>query len=209
MLPVMTITAQIYLASQSPRRSELLKQIGINFQLLTVRADPRRLPDVDETPLPAEMPVEYVQRICQAKARAGWDSLLYRNLPQFPVLSADTSVTLDHKIIGKPRDRAEAAATLRLLSGRKHQVLSAVAVILGERLQLRLSTTDVTFATLSEERIQRYLNSNEAHDKAGAYGIQGLAAAFVQHIDGSYSGVVGLPLYETAELLQSFGYPAP
>ena len=205
----MTITPQIYLASQSPRRSELLKQIGINFELLSLRADPRRIPDVDETALPAEMPVEYVQRICLSKARAGWDSLLYRKLPQFPVLSADTTVTLDHKIIGKPRDRTEAAATLRLLSGRKHQVMSAVAVMLGERLQLRMSTTEVTFVTLSEERIQRYLNSEEAQDKAGAYGIQGLAAAFVQHIDGSYSRVVGLPLYETADLLQSFGYPAP
>ena len=205
----MSMTTQIYLASQSPRRSDLLKQIGIDFQLLSLRADPRRLPDIDETPLSTEMPADYVQRICQAKARAGWESLLYRKLPHMPVLSADTTVTLDHKIIGKPRDRAEAAATLRLLSGRKHQVLSAVAVVLGERLQVRLSTTDVTFATLTEERIQHYLNNNEAHDKAGAYGIQGSAAAFVQHIEGSYSGVVGLPLFETAELLQSFGYPAP
>ena len=174
-----------------------------------MRADPRRLLDVDETPLPAEMPVDYVQRICQAKARAGWGSMLHRNLPQMPLLSADTVVTLDNKIIGKPRDRADAALTLRLLSGRKHQVLSAVAVVLGESLQLRLSTTCVIFATLSEDRIKRYLHSDEAHDKAGAYGIQGIAAAFVQRIEGSYSGVVGLPLYETAELLQFFGYPAP
>jgi len=205
----MTMQPQIYLASQSPRRRDLLKQIGIRFQILLMRDDPRRLPDIDETPLQVEMPADYVQRICQAKAHAAWSSLLHRNLPKFPVLSADTTVTVDSKIIGKPRDRADAASMLRLLSGRTHKVLSAVAVILEERLEMRLSTTAVTFATLSEERIQHYLNSDEAHDKAGAYGIQGTAGAFVQRIEGSYSGVVGLPLYETTELLQSFGYPAP
>ncbi len=205
----MSIMPHIYLASQSPRRRDLLKQIGINFQILLLRTDPRRIPDVDETPLPAEAPADYVQRICQTKARAAWDSLLHRKLRQFPVLSADTSVALNQQIIGKPRDRADAAATLRLLSGRKHQVLSAVAVIQGERLEMRLSTTEVTFAALSEERIQRYLRSDEAHDKAGAYGIQGVAGAFVQRLEGSYSGVMGLPLYETTELLHSFGYPAP
>lgn len=205
----MSTTPQIYLASQSPRRSDLLKQIGINFEILSLRADPRRLPDVDETPLPAETPADYVQRICQAKARAGWESLLYRKLPQFPVLGADTTVTLDHKIIGKPRDRAEAAATLRLLAGRTHQVLSAVAMCRGERLEMRLSRSEVTFGPLSEARIQHYLLGNEAHDKAGAYGIQGIAGAFVQRLEGSYSGVMGLPLYETTEILHSFGYPAP
>lgn len=205
----MIMQPQIYLASQSPRRRDLLKQIGIHFQILLMRDDPRRLPDVDESPLPAETPVDYVQRVCKAKALAAWDSLLHRNLPPFPVLSADTIVTLDRKIIGKPRDRADAAAMLRLLSGRKHQVLSAVAVMLEERLEMSLSSTDVTFANLSEKRIQHYLLSDEAHDKAGAYGIQGIAGAFVQRIEGSYSGVVGLPLWETVELLQSFGYPAP
>lgn len=205
----MTMQPQIYLASQSPRRRDLLKQIGIRFQILLMRDDPRRLPDIDESPLQVEMPADYVQRICQAKAHAAWNSVLHRNLPKFPVLSADTTVTVDRKIIGKPRDRADATAMLHLLSGRKHQVLSAVAVMLDERLEMRLSTTEVTFATLSDERIQHYLNSDEAHDKAGAYGIQGIAGAFVQRIEGSYSGVVGLPLYETTELLQSFGYPAP
>ena len=205
----MIMQPQIYLASQSPRRRDLLKQIGVSFQVLLMRDDPRRLPDIDETPLQVERPADYVQRVCRAKARAGWDSLLHRNLPKLPVLSADTIVTLDNKIIGKPRDRADAASMLRLLSGRKHKVLSAVAVMLEEHLEMRLSATDVTFATLSEERIQHYLLSDEAHDKAGAYGIQGIAGAFVQSIEGSYSGVVGLPLYETVELLQSFGYPAP
>jgi len=140
---------------------------------------------------------------------AAWNSVLFRNLPQAPVLAADTIVALDNIIIGKPRDRKDAAVILRLLSGRKHQVFSAVAVILHERIELRLSMTEVTFVELSDERIQRYILSNEALDKAGAYGIQGIAGAFVQRIEGSYSGVVGLPLFETAELLNSFGYPAP
>jgi septum formation protein len=199
----------IYLASQSPRRRELLKQIGISFQILLLRDDPRRIPDVDETPHANEAPAEYVQRVCRAKVKAARDSLHYRRLPLYPVLGADTTVVLDNQIIGKPRDHSEAAATLRLLSGRKHQVLTAVAVTSGERTELRLSSTEVTFATLSKERIRRYLLSSEPHDKAGAYGIQGLAGAFVQRIEGSYSGVMGLPLYETTEILHSFGYPAP
>lgn len=205
----MTMQPLIYLASQSPRRRELLKQIGISFRTLLLRDDPRRIPDVDETPHPDESPVDYVQRVCRAKGDAAWEALHHRNLPRHPVLSADTTVTLDNKIIGKPRDHSEAADTLRLLSGRTHQVLSAVAITSGERTELRLSTTAVTFGTLSEERIHRYLLSSESHDKAGAYGIQGLAGAFVQRIEGSYSGVMGLPLYETTELLHSFGYPAP
>ena len=205
----MKIQPYIYLASQSPRRRDLLKQIGINFQILLLRDQPRRISDVDETPLPNEIATDYVQRICRAKALAAWNSVLFRNLPQAPVLAADTIVALDNIIIGKPRDRKDAAVILRLLSGRKHQVFSAVAVILHERIELRLSTTEVTFVELSDERIQRYILSNEALDKAGAYGIQGIAGAFVQRIEGSYSGVVGLPLFETAELLQSFGYPAP
>lgn len=205
----MTIQPYIYLASQSPRRRELLLQLGINFQILQLRDDPRRIPEVDETPHANEIPSDYVQRICRAKAMAAWESVFYRSLPFAPVLAADTTVALDNIIIGKPRDNKDASAILRLLSGRKHQVYTAVAVILQERLELRLSMTEVTFAELSEERIQRYILSNEAHDKAGAYGIQGIAAAFVMRIEGSYSGVVGLPLYETAELLNSFGYPAP
>jgi len=205
----MTIRPYIYLASQSPRRRDLLKQIGISFQILLLRDDPRRIPDVDETPHANEIASGYAQRICSTKAKAAWETVLYRNLPLAPVLAADTTVVLDNKILGKPRDRKDAAEILHLLSGRKHQVLTAVAVILQERLEMRLSLTEVTFAELSEERIQRYILGGESHDKAGAYGIQGIAAAFVQRIEGSYSGVVGLPLYETAELLHSFGYPAP
>lgn len=204
-----TLQPRIYLASQSPRRRELLKQIGINFDMLLLRNDPRRKIDVDETPQENEDPVEYVQRICRAKAATGWDVSLSRNLRPFPVLAADTTVTLDNRIFGKPCDREDAAAMLRQLSGRQHQVLSAVAIAFGERIEIRLSSTAVTFAALSEERIHRYVLSNEGHDKAGAYGIQGLAGAFVQRIEGSYSGVMGLPLCETVEILHDFGHPVP
>lgn len=203
----MIIQPRIYLASQSPRRRELLKQIGVNFEMLLLRSDPRRNADVDETPYAEELPEAYVKRVCEAKARAGWDALKCRNLPAFPVLAADTSVILDGGIIGKPRDRDEASAMLRQLSGQQHQVLSAVTLAFEERIETRLSVSKITFATLGEDRILRYILTNEPLDKAGAYGIQGYAAAFIQHMDGSYSGVMGLPLFETAELLQAFGYP--
>jgi septum formation protein len=206
----MSITQpRIYLASQSPRRRELLKQIGVNFAMLLLRSDPRRMVDVDETPLPDELPEAYVLRISETKARVGWDALVSRNLPHFPVLAADTTVALGGDIIGKPRDREDAIAMLHQLSGRQHQVLSAVAIAFGERIETRLSVTSVTFVKLTEERINRYVLTNESHDKAGAYGIQGYAGAFVQRIEGSYSGVMGLPLCETADLLRNFGYSAP
>jgi septum formation protein len=203
----MIIQPRIYLASQSPRRRELLKQIGVNFEMLLLRSDPRRNVDVDENPHAGENPVDYVRRVSEAKARFGWEGLKLRNLPAFPVLAADTSVILDGKILGKPRDREEAAAMLRQLSGRQHQVLSAVAVAFEERAETRLSDSRITFAQVGEERILRYILTNEPLDKAGAYGIQGYAAAFIQHMEGSYSGVMGLPLFETAELLRAFGYP--
>ncbi len=198
---------RIYLASQSPRRRELLKQVGVNFEVLLLRTDPRRKADVDETPHANEPPDDYVLRVSQAKAHAGLGVLRFRNLPSYPVLAADTTVVLDGKILGKPADREEAVAMLRQLSGRQHRVLSAVAIAFDERIEVRLSETAVTFVPLSEERIRRYVFTNEPHDKAGAYGIQGYAGAFVQRIEGSYSGVVGLPLAETVELLQLSGYP--
>lgn len=200
---------RIYLASQSPRRRELLKQIGVHFEVLLLRNDPRRNVDVDETPLPDEAPQEYVQRICHAKAQAGWNAVQARMLRAWPVLAADTVVELDGEIYGKPRDTAHAAAILRALSGRTHRVLTAVALAYQGRCEARLSITEVEFAALDEGRIHRYLLSNEAYDKAGAYGIQGMAGAFVRRLDGSYTGVMGLPLYETVELLHLFGHPAP
>ncbi len=200
---------RIYLASQSPRRRELLKQIGIHYDMLLLRNDLRRKIGVDETPHAGEIPLDYVRRVCRAKAQAGWDALTLRNLPLLPVLAADTTVTLDGNIIGKPDDSEHAARILRMLSGTEHQVLTAVAIVFRERLELRVSKTTIVFDTLSEERIYRYLLTGEAHDKAGAYGIQGHAGAFVKRIEGSYTGVMGLPLYETVELLKLFGYPAP
>jgi septum formation protein len=197
--------SRIYLASQSPRRRELLKQIGVRFDPLLLRNDPRRGVQVDETPQEGELPVDYVQRICREKAEAGWEALMLRKLRIHPVLAADTTVTVNGKIIGKPDNNEHALQILSELSGTSHQVLTAVAIAFENRLEMRLSTTNITFAELSEARIRRYLLTGEAHDKAGAYGIQGPAGAFVKHIEGSYTGVMGLPLFETVELLQSFG----
>ncbi|MCX7193266.1 MAG: Maf family protein [Proteobacteria bacterium] len=200
---------RIYLASQSPRRRELLKQVGIHFELLLLRSDSRRRVDVDETPHTGESPEVYVQRLSREKAKTGFDALRFRNLPSFPVLAADTTVTLDGKILGKPDNAGQAADMLRELSGREHQVLTSVAVAKDEHVESLTSTSTVKFAELSNERIKRYLQSNEYADKAGGYAIQGQAGAFIEHITGSYSGVMGLPLFETVQLLQRFDFPTP
>lgn len=205
----MIIQPRIYLASQSPRRRELLKQIGINFELLLLRSDPRRDIDADETPKADEPPEDYVQRVCRAKAEAGYAALKLRSLPPFPVLAADTTVALDGEILGKPASAEQAGAMLRRLSGCEHQVLSAVAIASGEHVETALSVSVVRFGKLDEERIRRYLLTREYTDKAGGYGIQGYAGAFVEHLSGSYSGVMGLPLFETVQLLRHFDYPAP
>jgi septum formation protein len=177
--------------------------------MLLLRSDPRRNVDVDETPHAGEAPGDYARRVSQAKAEAGFAALKLRNLPPFPVLAADTIVTLDGKIFGKPENIGQAAEMLRQLSGREHQVFSAVAVALGGHVEVALSTSTVRFAQLPDERIRRYLLTREYADKAGGYAIQGQAGAFIEHISGSYSGVMGLPLFETAELLQQFDYPTP
>jgi septum formation protein len=203
------IQPRIYLASQSPRRRELLKQIGINFEMLLLRSDPRRKVSVDETPHAGEQPDNYVRRVSQAKAEGGYGALRFRNLPPFPVLAADTTVTLDGKIFGTPESADQAAEMLRQLSGREHQVLSAVAIVMDEHVEVAVSTSTVRFVTLSEERIRRYLLTREYADKAGGYAIQGQAGAFIEYLSGSYSGVMGLPLFETVQLLQRFGYPTP
>ncbi len=199
------MTQRIYLASRSPRRRELLKQIGVAYEMLLLREDPARGIDVDETPLPGEAPRDYVLRITQAKAEIGWQRLIQRKLPRMPVLAADTAVVLGERIMGKPDAAAAAAEMLSALSGREHQVLTAVALTFEKRLDMRLSVSTVSFKSLSEDEIRRYLLTGEPLDKAGAYAIQGRAAAFVSSLAGSYSGVMGLPLFETTQLLMEFG----
>jgi len=192
----------IYLASRSPRRRELLTQIGIRFHLLLFRARKGEESDVDEAPLPGEAPATYVERLARAKAEAGWQRMQQRNLPRAPVLAADTTVALGARIFGKPASRDDAAAMLAALSGSTHEVLTAVALKEQEHLQSVLSRSEVRFKTLSREEIQKYVATGECDDKAGAYAIQGRAGRFVAELRGSYSGVMGLPLYETAELLE-------
>lgn len=194
---------RVYLASQSPRRQALLAQIGVPFEVLTLDDG-----DVAETPRPDEAPAAYVRRMARAKAIIGMRRLQQRPLPVWAVLGADTEVVLENRIFGKPRDRQDATAMLRTLSGKTHEVISAVALCLPPRPGRVSSTVDctvvsrVTFKTLYGEEIGRYLDSGEPFGKAGAYAIQGHAGAFVTHLDGSYSGVVGLPLFETAQLLE-------
>lgn len=195
---------RIYLASRSPRRRDLLKQIGVPFELLLLREDLRRGADVDETPLADESPGAYVLRIAKEKAAMAVRQIAYRGLPQKPALAADTSVVFDSQIVGKPDDAEHAARILRALSGREHQVLTAVAIALREQIETQISVSSVWFRELSEADIRRYCASGEPLDKAGAYAVQGRAGAFVTRIAGSYSGIMGLPLAETTELLQKF-----
>ncbi|HUW36455.1 MAG TPA: Maf family protein [Rhodocyclaceae bacterium] len=201
------IEPRIYLASSSPRRRELLHQIGVRFDLLLFRNHPREDAEVKEDVLPGEAADDYVLRVARAKAGHGVRLTRVRHLPPRPVLAADTTLDLDGTIIGKPRDQADAAAILARLSGSSHRVLTAVAMADGERIEHALSISEVRFRTLNTEEIRRYVVSNEPLDKAGAYGIQGRAAMFIEEIRGSHSGIVGLPLCETALLLRSFGYP--
>jgi septum formation protein len=191
----------IYLASRSPRRRELLSQIGVRYHLLLFRARPDAPPDVDENLLPGEAPDAYVERVARAKAEAGWKLLRLRNLPLAPVLAADTTVALAGRIFAKPADRKEAADMLAALSGQRHEVLTAVALKRDDDLFSSLSRSDVQFKKLSAEEIAQYVATGEGDDKAGAYAIQGRAARFIVELHGSYSGVMGLPLYETSQLL--------
>ena len=194
---------RIYLASRSPRRRELLKQLGVTFEVLLFRETERRGADVDETPQADERPEDYVRRLAQAKAQAGALYMAQRKLPVYPVLGADTTVLLDDCILGKPSGDEEAMAMLRALSGRTHEVMTAVSICRQDVVNTRLSLSEVAFAPLSEGQIRAYVATGESLDKAGAYAIQGRAAAFVRRMSGSYTGIMGLPLYETAELLKS------
>jgi septum formation protein len=192
---------QLYLASASPRRRELLEQLGLTLQRIHA--------DIDETPHPGEPAAAYAERLALEKAAAGWHVVADSGLPSHPLLAADTTVTLDGEIFGKPVDRADAARMLKLFSGRTHQVITALAVRQGEQVEHAVSISDVTFRPLTDADIERYLDSGEPFDKAGAYGIQGLAGVFVQHISGSFTGVMGLPLFETAQVLGRFGLTLP
>jgi nucleoside triphosphate pyrophosphatase len=185
----------IYLASGSPRRRELLQQIGVPFQVIRV--------DLDETVAIGEAPLAYVSRLASAKAEAGWQRS--RDLVDAPVLAADTAVVLDGRILGKPQDRDDAMRMLAELSGRTHEVLTAVALREAQGSRGKVSRSSVTFRRIDGGEAQRYWDSGEPLDKAGAYAIQGYAAAFVEDLKGSYSGVMGLPLFETAQLLEAAG----
>ena len=197
----------VYLASRSPRRQELLRQIGLRFEELRLREAPGRAPDVVEGARDAEPPLHYVERLARTKASVGWQQMQRRVLPPHPVLGADTEVALDGAIFGKPQDPAEAVRMLARLSGRTHQVFSAVAIRWNDDVGVEVSQSEVTLRTLDTVEIERYVATGEPFDKAGGYAIQGRAGAFVAHISGSYSGVMGLPLYETAALLTRIGFP--
>ena len=199
---------KIYLASKSPRRRELLRQVGVEFDLLMLRSDPARgAVDVSEDVLPGEDPHVYVARVAKEKGAFAWNILQMRRQPLRPVLTADTTVTIDGEILGKPADNAEAVAMLERLSGRTHQVLTSVAVHSERVAEQVTQVSNVRFAKLTPAQIRAYCATTEPYDKAGGYGIQGLAALFVEHIEGSHSGIMGLPLFETANLLRKAGYP--
>ena len=184
----------VYLASLSPRRQELLQQIAVRYALLPV--------DVDETPAIDEQAEDYAQRLALAKAQAGWSSLAGKQ--HLPVIGADTVVVANGTIMGKPRDCKQATEMLQALSGSTHKVLTAVALV-AERSLVRLNISHVTFRPLSLSECEAYWETREPADKAGAYAIQGLGATFISRLEGSYSGVMGLPLFETAELLEQYG----
>lgn len=196
---------KIYLASKSPRRRELLRQIGVEFELLLLRDQSPRGPDVNEEPIPGEKPQDYVVRVTREKVEHSAKIMLLRRLPVRPVLAADTTVTIDGRILGKPANAAEAMDMLRLLSGRTHQVLTSVALNQNDSTTQITQVSDVTLATLTEDMMRAYCATSEPYDKAGGYGVQGLAAIFVERIAGSYTGIMGLPLHETARLMADAG----
>ena len=196
-------SAFIYLASQSPRRRQLLTQIGAAHELLLPAEDEDA--EALEAERAGELPAAYVQRVTAAKLRAAVARRAARALPPAPVLCADTTVALGRRILGKPADAADAAASLRLLSGRTHRVLTAVALHDGRRTRRALCTSHVRFAALPASVIDAYVASGDAFGKAGAYAIQSALAGWIEHIDGSHSSIMGLPLFETAQLLRAAG----
>lgn len=197
---------RVYLASRSPRRRELLTQVGVGFETLAFRGPPREDAALDETPCDEELAAEYVQRLAGNKAEHGWQIVRRRGLLRQPVLAADTIVELAGELIGKPRDAEHAVRILSGLSGCTHRVLTAVAVTFEGRSDSVLSISEVRFRTLEMQEIRHYVACGEPMDKAGAYGIQGRAGSFVEYLAGSYTGIMGLPLCQTVQLLKGFGY---
>ena len=191
----MNSSAQIILASASPRRRELLEQIGVIAIVQPV--------DIDETQQGDEAVITYVQRLAMEKAQRGFDTI--NNKDMLPVLGSDTIIEVDAMVLGKPKNRQQAKEMLKLLSDRKHTVHSSVAIVTHEEKLIETSSTQVHFKALSEEEIDSYLATGESDDKAGSYAIQGKAAQFIKNINGSYTGVMGLPLYETVQLLMRCG----
>ena len=190
----------VYLASQSPRRRQLLTQIGIQYELLL--AGPEEDSEALETVMSGELPLTYVKRVTQLKLDAAVSRMNQRGLPNAPILCADTTVALGRHILGKPEDAKDALRMLKMLSGQTHRVLTAVAVASKRKRAICVSVSQVTFAPMKLSEMKFYVASGEPMGKAGAYGIQGLAGRFVKSIQGSYSGIMGLPLYETSQLLR-------
>ncbi|SHN43686.1 septum formation protein [Duganella sacchari] len=203
------VEKKIYLASKSPRRRELLRQVGIDFELLLLRSDGPRGADVTEEVHAGEAPLDYVARVAREKAAFAADLVVKRRMAPRAVLSADTTVTIDGAILGKPANPAEASAMLQQLSGRTHQVLTSIAVASPSFSGQITQVSEVRFGVLSPAAIAAYCASSEPYDKAGGYGIQGPAAQFIEHIAGSHSGIMGLPIYETVQLLRQAGLPLP
>ena len=203
----MTREPLLYLASRSPRRAELLRQLDVPFASLLLREANGRDRDVLEEALDGEPPGHYVERMARTKAQVGWQRMQNRKLAPRPVLGADTEVALGHVIFGKPRDAKDAIAMIERLSGRTHEVMTAVAVRFEDRTDVEVSVSRVSLRKLSRPEIDRYVASGEPLDKAGGYAIQGRAAAFITRLEGTYTGVVGLPLAETATLLARAGVP--
>jgi len=197
----MSASSFIYLASQSPRRQALLEQIGVAFKLL-LPPDLAAAEALEEV-LPQDSALKYVKRVTRLKLKAAMQQMQQQSLPVRPVLCADTTVVIDQRILGKPANATQAIDMLTQLSGKTHQVLTAVAVGHHGRLHLALSRSSVKFVAMTAADIQAYVDSHEPMGKAGAYAIQGRASAFIQKISGSYSGIMGLPLYETSQLLKS------
>jgi len=190
----------VYLASQSPRRRQLLEQIGVQYELLL--ATPEEDAESLEVVLPNEAPLTYVKRVTQLKLEAAVQRMKQRGLPNAPVLCADTTVALGRSILGKPENAADALRILKMLSGQTHRVLTAVALASGRKRVSAVSISQVTFAPMTLAEMKNYIATGEPMGKAGAYGVQGAAAAYISQIKGSYTGIMGLPLHETAQLLQ-------